>query len=70
MSGRPKPKYKAGDYLTIYCGLNEGCCFIVCGVRWANDDRWQPARWEYYTGMYGWRAENTICTEAYARLVP
>lgn len=67
--GRPKPKYKIGDYLVIYCGLNEGFNFNVRGVRWAERDQWQPDRWEYDTG-YGWRPENTICTEGWARMFP
>lgn len=67
---KPHPRFRVGDHLTIYCGNNEGCCFTVRGMRWANDDRWQPARWEYDTGMYGWRGENTIATKAHARLFP
>lgn len=65
---RHTPKYAIGDYLIIYCGLNEGCCFTVRGVRWAEANPWQPARWEYDTGAYGWRPENSISTEAHFRL--
>lgn len=65
---REKPRYSVGDYLIIYCGANEGCCFTVHGIRWSEADRWRADGWEYDTGSYGWRAENTICTEAHARL--
>ena len=67
---KPKPEFKVGDYLTIYCGLNEGCCFWVKGVRWAEEDQWRPAGWEYDAGQFGWRRENTISTEEFARLHP
>lgn len=65
---RAKPDYKIGQYLTIYCGLNEGCCFWVRSVRWAEADLWRSAGWEYDTGGYGWRRGSTISTEAHARL--
>lgn len=64
------PAFKVGDYLTIYCGFNEGCGFTVRQSRWAQADPWRPAGWEYDTGSYGWRRENTLSTEAHARLFP
>ncbi len=65
------PKYKVGDYLTVYCGRYEGHCFTVKAVRWADADQWQPEGWEYDCGhMIGWRRENTISTEQFARLHP
>lgn len=71
---RPKPEYEIGDYLTIYCGLNEGCCFTVRGREWREQSHVggyvTRAGWYYDTGSYGWRAENTISTEAHARLFP
>lgn len=57
-------RYAVGDYLIIYCGRYEGCCFTVRGVR-AGDKGW-----EYDTGAYGWRSENTISTEAHYRRFP
>lgn len=60
-----KPRYKVHDYLTIYCGHNEGCCFYVRAIRRRDD-----GKWEYDTGSYGWREEGTISTEGYARLFP
>lgn len=68
MNGRVSAKYKLGDYLIVYSGANEGCCFTVRGVRWSDGDVWRDAGWEYDTGPYGWRSEDTISTEAYARL--
>jgi hypothetical protein len=62
---RRAPTYKVGDYLIIYCGRNEGCCFTVKGVRWSFG-----AGWEYDTGAYGWRPENSISTEGFARMFP
>jgi hypothetical protein len=59
------PKYKVGDYLAIYCGEGEGCCFYVRGRRCRVD-----GKWEYDAGSYGWRDEGSICTEAYARMFP
>ena len=66
--GQPNAQFAVGDYLTIYCGANEGCCFTVRAVRWAAAAVWRTACWEYDTGSYGWRAERTISTEAHARL--
>jgi len=65
-----RAKYRVGDYLAIYCGESEGCCFTVKNVRRAPASHWHPERWEYDAGMYGWRPENTISTEAFARLHP
>ena len=64
------PEYAIGDYLIIYSGANEGCCFTVRGVRLAPASAWQPQRWEYDTGAYGWLSEGSVCTEAHARLFP
>ncbi len=70
-STRPPPGYNVGDYLTVYCGLHEGHCFTVRAIRWAEADRAQPAGWEYDCGPeIGWRRENTISTEEFARLFP
>lgn len=55
-------EYEVGDYLIIYCGRDEGCCFTVR----AKEKR--DGRWWYDTGAYGWRAENTISTEHWYRL--
>lgn len=69
---RTEPDYKVGDYLTIYCGANEGCCFTVRAVEWREAEQVGehaiPAGWFYDTGAYGWRQEKTVCTEAHARL--
>ncbi len=67
MMPHKNPDYSVGQYLTIYCGADEGCCFWVRARRWALADAWRPAGWEYDTGAYGWRRENTISTEAHAR---
>lgn len=64
------PEHKIGDYLIVYCGQHEGCCFTVKDVRRAPANVWQPERWEYDTGSYGWRSERTVCTEQHARLYP
>ena len=68
------PEYEVGQYLTIYCGENEGCCFTVKGREW-RPEFWTgthrtDAGWWYDTGSYGWRSERTICTEAHARMFP
>lgn len=65
---KSNPKYDTGDYLIIYCGQDEGCCFTVKARRWTDGNQWQKAGWEYDTGSYGWRPENTISTEGWARV--
>lgn len=64
------PEFKVGDYLIIYSGRYEGCCFTVRDVRLAPANQWHSERWEYDTGAYGWLPEGSVCTEQHARMFP
>lgn len=68
------PEYEIGQYLIVYSGYGEGCCFTVKGRKWHDQERVGnyviPAGWWYDTGILGWKSERTICTEAHARLFP
>ena len=58
-AGVGTPKHKAGDWLKIYCGRDEGHAFVVKGVRF-NLDR---DTFEYLrdaTWCQEWLAENTV----------
>lgn len=69
----PEAQYRVGDYLVVYSGDNEGCCFTVTAVAW-HEAEWVgqhrvEAGW-FYDGAYGWKPEKMICTEAHARVFP
>jgi len=53
------PKYNKKDYVEIYCGYNEGHCFVINDIRFNHD----TGMFEYlYSNLLlgGWIAENCL----------
>lgn len=52
------PAYAMGDYMEIYCGHREGCCFWIKGIRYNHDIE----AFQYLDGTFsgGWYGENQL----------
>lgn len=57
-AGSEKPKHEIGDYVRVYCGSNEGHCFVIKDIRYNHDQ----GKFQYlYDGiMGGWYSQGTI----------
>jgi threonine dehydrogenase-like Zn-dependent dehydrogenase len=55
-TGKLKPRFKVGDYVRVFAGLQEGHHFTIKDIRFNHDNE----SFQYYYPLYGWYAESWL----------